>query len=420
MHTITATFEVVTPMFLGGADNKGVVEFRTMSVKAGIMNSWRMLHFSREVSQHSGNVQRALETFRQREANLFGGSRQEHGQSGMIIKFADSAPPLKKLSKGSVLTDRAGYSHKTVRRGRQEYREYLYPGVGYLGYGLLKPFGTEAGRLERPCFLAEQLFSINFIFKPSVSSSDQQEVLEAIKLFGLIGGLGGRTRRGFGSLALNSLTRTKRGKLGDSAEVLWQGPETKNAYINLIQGLVRPAMLRPGTNFPMTCFASESRIDVTDWEETDPIVALNRVGKGMQNYRSWGFNGRVNDRLSERNFEVDHDWFKTGQPAHFIPERTAFGLPHRYSDNCSITGINKIDRRASPLFIHIHKTSNGEYFGLALILPTKFLPDNKVSAVGTTLPYTFDVSILAGFLDGRGTANRTGDERFFDATTILP
>lgn len=426
MDKITATFEVVTPMFLGGAENaddKKTAELRAASIKGQLRFWWRALHYSRAVYLSGGNEQKALVALREREQRLFGSSDKKNGQSSFIIKLADSVAPLNKLMVGSILADSSGRSHRTVQRGDERVQEYLYPGVGYLGYGLLKPFGKNAGSLDRPCITARQFFSITLIFKPSVSTADQGEIVDTIKLFGLIGGLGARTRRGFGSLALVDLKKVVDDG-GNEFKEIWKRPLTKDKYKEELKALIQPATIQSGNNLSVTCFAVESRIDVTNWEESDSIHALDYIGRGMQRYRGWGHNGKVNGKPSEEIFEDDHDWYKRigkfakGRGA-FVPRRTAFGLPHKYTDDLIVSGPDDIDRRGSPIFIHVHRTSDKKYFGVAVLIPTKFLPKTQVSISGKSQPYTFDVSVLEDFLNKRGTAGRTGTERFFDGTTIL-
>lgn len=87
--------------------------------------------------------------------------------------------------------------------------------------------------------------------------------------------------------------------------------------------------------------------------------------------------------LAEQNFRADHDDVlrvsKNNQPVK-LPERSEFGLPHNYF--FSSTG-GKVDiapaedsrnRRASPLFIHIHRFPDGQHALVQALLPATFLP----------------------------------------------
>jgi len=102
----------------------------------------------------------------------------------------------------------------------------------------------------------------------------------------------------------------------------------------------------------------------------------------MQMYRSWGRNHRVNNKPSEMSFPDDHDLLqhvsKKNSPTG-PPRRAVFGLPHNYyfssteayvdlhRKSSNELGKVKGDRRASPLFIHLHKISPNEYMLIHLL-----------------------------------------------------
>ena len=81
---------------------------------------------------------------------------------------------------------------------------------------------------------------------------------------------------------------------------------------------------------------------------------------------------------SERNFPDDHhlmdqDWRQ--RRSH--PRRIVFGLPHNYGQPSTehVEPAEKYDRRASPLFIHIHQTSEkSPSMAVLSFLPACFLP----------------------------------------------
>jgi hypothetical protein len=136
----------------------------------------------------------------------------------------------------------------------------------------------------------------------------------------------------------------------------------------------------------------------------------------------------VHGHPSEKLFQSDHDWFKRigrfavppGRGA-YIPKRTAFGLPHKYGDNLVVSGPETSkDRRASPLIFHVHKTADGNCFGVALLLPTQFFPGTDVKIGNYKYKYVFDPSVLTDFLDHSGTVAATGTARYFDGQTIIP
>jgi CRISPR type III-B/RAMP module RAMP protein Cmr1 len=77
-HRVTAESEVVTPLFLGGADPARTVELRAPSIKGVLRFSWRALAWSRL----DGN----LEAIRSEEALLFGIAAREGDASSRQVQ----------------------------------------------------------------------------------------------------------------------------------------------------------------------------------------------------------------------------------------------------------------------------------------------------------------------------------------------
>src|SRR5690606_16335658 len=122
---------------------------------------------------------------------------------------------------------------KRLRRG-----EYLVPnlrpggpadhpqGVYYLGYGLVQGGGQQMGCIQRAALCPPVGFTVEMlVLKNKISATALETLIDALKAIGLMGGMGARSRRGFGSLTLNRLTV---GSLG-SKEVSdrWQPPRSE-------------------------------------------------------------------------------------------------------------------------------------------------------------------------------------------------
>lgn len=358
---ITARFEIVTPMFLGDAEQEAT-RIREASIKGALVFWWRALNYSRLVQENRGDLNKALRTMQAREQVLFGGG--DHGQSAVLLKVCRK-PILQLGKKQEFLTD----SNNNGVEG----------GACYLGYGLMGAFGANAGELERPCFTRGS-FKVDLVFRKTVTKVDGKEVdvvrnvVSAVKAFGLLGGLGARNRRGWGSVALSSLEGA-----GD-----WVAPTTREGYTLMLKRLMAGATrTQVGRHFHLTTFAKETDIRVGTMQDADALAVLNALGEGFQRYRAWGHMGKVGGKDSEKNFPDDHDWFrKEGRfkntRGNYVPERVSFGLPHNYSKTFGITANGDFDRRASPLMFHIHKAGI-KCFAVALHFPVRFLPKDKVS-----------------------------------------
>ena len=358
-NTIDATYRVVTPMFCGGADPKRA-ELRLPSFKGVLRYWWRALAWAR----YKGS----LDTIRKREDELFGSAGD--GQSLVAMRFGVGGVGLAKVRKDEVL--RVPGTNGPVG-----------PGARYLGYGLMDAFasrkkGTEAAQLWRECLEAPFEFEVRLrIREPGNSGNDPKSadfavLRDALVAVGTVGGMGAKSRKGYGSLVLRSLTV--------NGESFWDLPGTANDLESRLRPLQRSVADRALP--PYTAFSAGARIVLVSSRSDPPLALLDVLGSELVRYRSWGRNGRIlGATKSERNFTDDHDLMKdvrSGKPALFHPRRVAFGLPHNYGGPKGqvVPADSGLDRRASPLFIHIHECGERPV-GVLTFLPALFLPKGK-------------------------------------------
>ena len=358
---IEATYRVVTPMFCAGAEPEQA-ELRLPSFKGVLRFWWRALSWARL----RGDLAKILEE----EAELFGSS--SGGQSRVSLRFEKATHP-ELVSKGAVLSISAE-DQRTVGEGAR-----------YLGYGVMEAFasrnrGTEAGQLTRSCVRAPLDFTVRARGR-RLTKDTVETLLDALIAVGVVGGMGARSRRGYGSLSLRSLSV--------NAAELWTEPQSLNDLrdrIHMLQCNGDPNRLPE-----FTAFSRGTRQVLVTGTRSNlaPMELLDLVGREFVRYRSWGRNGRVLGTQSECNFKDDHDLMKgSRRSAH--PRRIAFGLPHNYGqrheDQVGPYG-KEFDRRASPLFIHIHECRSAAIAVLSFF-PARFLPDNTgISVGGTRVPH---------------------------------
>ncbi|WP_437207045.1 type III-B CRISPR module RAMP protein Cmr1 [Planctomicrobium sp. SH664] len=357
---ISATYRVTTPMFLGGADPKQA-ELRLPSFKGALRFWWRALARDRC---------RDVRQLRQEEAALFGSSDENVGQSKVLMRL--------------VPTD-AG---QTVCRPPQQLMDSnreVGEGARYLGYGVMEAFashnkGTKAAQLTRSCLLAPFSFTVELLYKTGVSEKQRNQVQRAIKVLGLLGGLGSKARKGYGSLTLMSL---------DGESPPWKPPENTQELVQVLSSLLGSSQIQTGNaddavfnDLPeWTAFSPASRILILNPDKQDrtSLALLDRVGREMVRYRSWGRNGKVlRNQDREENFKGDHDLMKKDwKNRNNYPERIVFGLPHNYGKSTTehVEPAAGYDRRASPLFIHVHQVNDQSVPIAALtFIPSIFLP----------------------------------------------
>ena len=389
METLTATYRIVTPMFIGDG-HQHATSIRPPSIKGALRFWWRALNWKRFIKDVDQAT--ALRRLHEEEARLFGSAvREENGrQIGGQGKFLLS-----------VDTTRLHTTNKNTVHPQFSKRD----AARYLSYGLMEAFssekkGTQAGQLIRSCINENQEFTVHIRFRDTVESSLQ----DALILLGLLGGLGSRSRHGIGSIVLTHLYKIKENK----REPCWTAPDSKESYQKMIQDILKDSLMVSQLP-PYSAFSAQSRVDILLTQQTDPYSTLQNFAHSMLMYRSWGKDGKVLGQPSEKRFKSDHDWSKNIRPNNFHPRRVIFGLPHNYGKekNQQVTS-ETYERRASPLFFHVHQIGAEQFLGVSILLKSIFLPSTERIRVGekkskegdNLVSQNIKWSIITDFLDG--------------------
>ena len=391
---IEATYRVVTPMFCAGADPMRA-EVRLPSFKGVLRFWWRALAWSR----HAGN----LETIKSKEDLLFGSS--ESGQSRVAMRLSLPAIPT---------TSPAGAVLKIPPAFR-----VVGEGCRYLGYGVMAAFASkkqQAGQLTRPCLAAPFDFTVQMRGR-NLETSQLSSLKKALVALGTLGGMGSKSRKGYGSLCLVRL-------VVDGAEE-WDAPRSLAELRAVIADLPHGngASMLP----EYTALSKDTRHVLLSSNKTECTDLLDLVGRELVRFRSWGHQGRVLGGESERCFKDDHDLMKA-EPGRRQkhPHRIAFGLPHNYGKrpDQQVGPFEKnLDRRASPLFIHVHECGDTPVAVLSF-LPAWFLPKGKsgISVGGQKIPQAPEDALygpIHHFLDRLLDKNRR-QEPFTQAVEVTP
>ena len=349
---IEATYRVVTPMFCGGAEPETNAELRLSSFKGVLRFWWRALAWSR-LGGDRGRI-------KQQEDSLFGSA--DGGQSSVSMRLVPGSEP------GSV----AAHEVLTVS---QSGGGPIGEGARYLGYGVMEAFasrrkGTRAGELTRPCLRSPFEFTVRMRVREGRKNErdhgGQLASLEkALVCLGTHGGMGAKSRKGYGSLALRSLCV--------DGEQRWRPPQTISELGDFLADLRRN---HDAADLPeYTALSVQTRQVLVPSVMNESMELLDFVGRELMRYRSWGHNGEIFREESEKNFRDDHDLMKSSSP-NSHPRRIAFGLPHNYGKRRVGPHDQQFDRRASPLFIHIHECGDTPIAVLSF-LPARFLPKNR-------------------------------------------
>ncbi len=158
MHSISFNCEIITPMFLAGADGE-TPELRAPSIKGALRFWWRALHGHLPINDDE--VQKGLKS---QETEIFGGGGDKATRSAIIIKT-------------------------THPEWDGSYRPYLLP---HKNLGQKKAFNPDT----------PQHFEISLFLTRSVRGFDMDKFKSLFVLTCLLGGVGKRSRRGCGSVKI--------------------------------------------------------------------------------------------------------------------------------------------------------------------------------------------------------------------------
>ncbi|HRG77857.1 MAG TPA: type III-B CRISPR module RAMP protein Cmr1 [Leptospiraceae bacterium] len=175
METIKFECEVITPMFLGGADGKSA-ELRAPSIKGALRFWWRAM-----------NGHLPLKELHEREAKIFGSS--DGGRSNVILRVAS----------GSVQTRSDLPTGKTVTQPSFYTRSLNIGSIKYAGFGT---YDFHSPNLNRHFIIPASKYSI---ILRVIEKSFLKEVLDSFFLLSLFGGIGSKSRNGFGSFHISNV-----------------------------------------------------------------------------------------------------------------------------------------------------------------------------------------------------------------------
>lgn len=293
LETYRFHFKVVTPLFLGGAEPNERAELRPPSIK-GMLRDWYRVLVGTEVAVKE-------------EAELFGGTAPGIGQSPFLLAI-----------------DRPLTRHE--RWERQRVSRDAVSGLNYLGYSLI------LGQNDRKAIPSGQSFELRAVFPRGGTGDQRRALLASLWLLSHLGGLGTRSRRGFGSLALKEWQGAEEAEELDRLPLIGQAANGSAAAERLGPGLALvkewyPAAAEPSPSEPRPpgFRLSGARFvvmrgpnDAGAWAK--PLEALEQAGAAMQRFRRVrGVDGFPTVQM------LAH-----GEQPPRAPARTAFGLPLTY------------------------------------------------------------------------------------------
>jgi len=346
VRELRVTLETVTPLFLGGADPRGAPELRPPAIR-GALRYWLRAILGGIIGDNDSPTLHRL------ESTVFGSADENAGSASAVVV--------------RVTNERLSKPQKYTRSKPPTGRDYLY-------WSMDKSGSPERGNYQPPkqFYAPGGSFDLVLSVRPGIPDNGQvlYQVGAALYLLVNLGGLGSRSRRTAGSLAVTQPQNTLGLNLVLSAKTSREAAQQIGAELTAIRqsfGLPNAVSIHSPSNFDIIHPAACKVWILGIWPKSE--VTVESIGAALRDFRT--------RREPDRNNVAK--WLN-GQRIPTV-ERAAFGLPipYRYSDggpSGTIQGTN-VDRRASPLWLKVSQTTYGSYVGIATLFKSVFLPRDE-------------------------------------------
>ena len=298
--------ETITPMFLSGAD-QGKAELRAASIKGLLRYWWRALQAEDDLNK-----------LRDRENGIFGSADEGYGASSFSIRISHD---------GELKSTKDKFPQTSFYKVPVEGKTFKINILEYLAYGTY-----EYKRGEGNVFIREYIPSgCKFIVSANIFRKDYlNDILTTIYIFSLFGGIGSRSRNGFGSFnILNKVEVFEDIKASFSID---QPYEKKNLEKTIKKG--------------MTSYSAFSK--------------MTKVFRAAESYKT-AFESLASIGKVYKNTRVSLE------KRHFFDKRQYIGAPIVEKKKTH----SFLDRRAKPYFIKVAKEGE-QYRSYILYLPALY------------------------------------------------
>ncbi len=358
-------YQLITPLFGGGAvagETDPITTIRGSEVRGQLRFWWRA---------YRGGQYKTLEELKQAEDKIWGTASTKHGggPSQVHIQIEADAVPAN-AQKAPFFINQAG----KVRS-----RENVAP--AYAAF----PLQPSDEDIHAGTPLKTVCIGVSFTLTISFPDTQQQDIEAALWAWETFGGIGARTRRGFGALRLVSVNDADNTDLPDA------NTQTPEDWIKrklgriIVPGTYLAGMphLKPTTQFKITPPSSDAKAvwdDLIDAlksfrQRRRPSAHPNNPGRS-----EWPEPSEIR-KLTNQSLPA-HSSPIPNPPIHKFP-RAVFGLPiifqfkdrdRNYHDNPNkdprqtVLQLETSERLASPLILKPLACKDGKYVGLALLL----------------------------------------------------
>jgi CRISPR-associated protein Cmr1 len=327
MEKLVLSLDIVTPLFLGGAD-QNQPELRPASVRGALRYWFRAL-----VGGALENEGRHLDELRGRETAVFGDTGTA---SAVSVRLTGTPPPMEDFSLDRYKASGIGRGAPGASTGH----DYLFFSLGMKPNRERMPFAPQAtGSSNVRLMLAARR-------DPSRALPPLQQAGAAAWLLTRLGGLGTRSRRCAGSVQVNAQS----GAQLNLPDFTIAADSTEKLRDELAEGLRRLRQLfgtaaKPSLEYdvlhPALC-----RVWVVPHGEAGRNWkgAVERTGKAMQEFRK------------QRS----------------VVDNSVFGIPVKNLTPQQSLGLS---RRSSPLWLRVTRLASGEHVTVATLFKSDFAKD---------------------------------------------
>jgi CRISPR-associated protein Cmr1 len=366
MNQLEFECEVLTPLFLGGAQTRVKPELRSPSLR-GALRYWYRAILGGSALMAAGSGGDQLKALKDYEARVFG--TQEKGSPVAVTVRSATQPKI-----GAFQKDRA------IRMPDGSFQP---SGKDYLLWSMAASRRPDTPRYlpNREYIEAGTKFAIALREWHDDNVTRLKKASAALWLLANLGAVGGRANRGAGSF--QALLQGPADDLPDFK--VCQSVDELRSYLSA--GIRRclslvcdgPGVWRRFDGMPYYDVLSPTTAEI--WVVSTPpngwgsfVEALNSIGEKLRDYRSH------RSPVGRADHDAVLDWLEgTGKTPQI--KRAAFGLPipFRYSEggpgDVIVSEVG--DRRASPLRIRITRLASGKYLGVLTLFKSRFLEEGK-------------------------------------------
>ncbi len=189
----TFQLETTTPLFSSGAE-QSEFELRPPSFK-GLLRFWWRAYFW---GQHPGDAspKKIQQQMKEREGELFGTASDNGRKSRFSLR----------LSGQQELHGTTGPFPKRLVKASSSPKSFRINILEYLAYGTYEYQRGKGNVFTHPYLPVHSEFSMKFSFAGNPSETHERQLLTALYLLSAFGSMGAKSRNGFGSFQIKTLT----------------------------------------------------------------------------------------------------------------------------------------------------------------------------------------------------------------------